>query len=89
MRRITISVEDALADAFDGLVERKGYLNRSEAFRDLLRRVYGEEDLVGPKAQWCVATVSYLFDHHEPSPEVKVRKKRGKSIYRLTRCRMS
>jgi CopG family nickel-responsive transcriptional regulator len=65
VRRITISVEDALADAFDGLVERKGYLNRSEAFRDLLRRALGEEDLVGPKAQWCVATVSYLYDHHE------------------------
>lgn len=66
MRRITISVEDTLAEAFDGLVERKGYLNRSEAFRDLVRRALGEEETGARQgAQWCVATVSYLYDHHE------------------------
>ena len=38
MRRLTISVDESLAQQFDELVERKGYLNRSEAFRDLVRR---------------------------------------------------
>ena len=45
MRRITISVDDALADTFDRLVKEKGYGNRSEAFRDLLRDALGEERL--------------------------------------------
>ena len=36
MRRLTISVDDDLADTFDRLVKEKGYGNRSEAFRDLV-----------------------------------------------------
>lgn len=31
MRRLTISVDDDLADTFDRLVKDKGYENRSEA----------------------------------------------------------
>lgn len=65
MRRLTISVDDALADDFDRLVERKGYLNRSEAFRDLVRQALGEAELAAGDAAWCVATVSYVYDHHE------------------------
>ena len=65
MRRLTISVDDDLADAFDKLVESKGYLNRSEAFRDLVRKELGEADVATGKAKWCVATVSYVYDHHE------------------------
>ena len=37
MRRITISVDDKLAEQFDELTARHGYQTRSEAFRDLLR----------------------------------------------------
>jgi hypothetical protein len=44
MRRLTISVDDDLADAFDQLVERKGYLNGPEAFRDLVRKALGVSD---------------------------------------------
>jgi CopG family nickel-responsive transcriptional regulator len=65
MRRLTISVDDDLADTFDELVERQGYLNRSEAFRDLVRKALGEAEVVAGKAKWCVATVSYVYDHHE------------------------
>ncbi|WP_394780939.1 nickel-responsive transcriptional regulator NikR [Undibacterium sp.] len=65
MRRLTISVDDDLADAFDQMVERKGYLNRSEAFRDLVRKQLDETDLEEGKAKWCMATVSYVYDHHE------------------------
>lgn len=65
MRRLTISVDDDLADAFDALVERKGYLNRSEAFRDLVRKDLGDAALATGKVKWCVATVSYQYDHHE------------------------
>ncbi|GAC1569653.1 MAG: nickel-responsive transcriptional regulator NikR [Aquirhabdus sp.] len=65
MRRLTISVDEELADAFDQLVERKGYLNRSEAFRDLVRKELGEAELNPGKGKYCVATVSYVYDHHE------------------------
>jgi len=64
MRRLTISVDDELADTFDQLVARKGYLNRSEAFRDLVRKALDDAELAAGKATWCVATVSYVYDHH-------------------------
>lgn len=65
MRRLTISVDDALADEFDALIERKGYANRSEAFRDLVRTALNAEDLRGARATHCVATLSYVYNHHE------------------------
>ena len=37
MQRITITVDDDLMDDVDRLIERRGYQNRSEAFRDLAR----------------------------------------------------
>ncbi|BEV06872.1 nickel-responsive transcriptional regulator NikR [Methylophilus sp. DW102] len=67
MRRITISVDDALADAFEHLIAVKAYVNRSEAFRDLVRKALDEaviEDADHAQAE-CVASLSYVYDHHE------------------------
>jgi CopG family nickel-responsive transcriptional regulator len=68
MRRLTISIDDELADSFDELVARKGYLNRSEAFRDLLRHTLDEsafDKSTRRPAGHCVATLSYVYDHHQ------------------------
>ncbi|HEY3300672.1 MAG TPA: nickel-responsive transcriptional regulator NikR [Methylophilaceae bacterium] len=65
MRRLTISVDDELAEAFDQFVEAKGYINRSEAFRDLVRKELGNVEISSGTAQWCVATLSYIYNHHE------------------------
>lgn len=65
MRRLTISIEDALAEKFDELVKLKGYQNRSEAFRDLLRRELDERRVQTGAAKHCVASVSYVYNHHE------------------------
>jgi CopG family nickel-responsive transcriptional regulator len=65
MRRITISVDESLAQQFEDLIGRRGYANRSEAFRDLLRN-HIELDRKGRfTALHCVATVSYIYNHHE------------------------
>ena len=37
MKRLTISLDDELADAFEEIVRSRGYKSRSEAFRDVLR----------------------------------------------------
>jgi CopG family nickel-responsive transcriptional regulator len=63
MQRVTISIEDSLAREFDLLRKRRGHTNRSEAVRDLLRRE------IEAHRQWrehgqCVATLSYVYDHH-------------------------
>lgn len=65
MQRLTISLDDDLAAAFDELMRQRGYANRSEAVRDLLRRELGERDLSSGAATECVAVLSYVFDHHE------------------------
>ena len=63
MQRVTITLEDELADEIDRLVTARGYQNRSAAVRDLARRgirqaaeEYGED---GP----CVAALVYVYDH--------------------------
>jgi CopG family nickel-responsive transcriptional regulator len=65
MKRLTMSLDDELADAFERLVHERGYENRSEAFRDLLRHDLGEERRVNRPAGPCIATLSYLYDHHQ------------------------
>ena len=65
MRRITISVDESLAKQFDDLIERRGYMNRSEAFRDLLRGHLELSRKTSKEVRYCVATVSYIYKHHE------------------------
>ena len=65
MRHITISIDDDLAGQFDRLIEQRGYGNRSEAFRDLLRGALTEESLRQTGAKHCVGVLSYVYDHHQ------------------------
>ncbi len=65
MRRLTISVDDDLADTFDNLVREKGYKNRSEAFRDLVRGALGSASISEGTAKHCVGALSYVYNHHE------------------------
>lgn len=64
-QRITISIDDSQAEAFDALIARRGYRNRSEAFRDLIRGFEAQDALENPdpNAQ-CVAVASYVYNHH-------------------------
>jgi CopG family nickel-responsive transcriptional regulator len=61
--RFTISLETELAREFDSLIAERGYASRSEAVRDLLRGAIGRERLAGRRAPWCIAALSYLYDH--------------------------
>jgi CopG family transcriptional regulator, nickel-responsive regulator len=65
MQRFTISLDDALATKFDELIANKGYDNRSEAVRDLIRHRIDDNHLQTSQAAWCVATLNYVYDHHD------------------------
>ncbi|HOP39968.1 MAG TPA: nickel-responsive transcriptional regulator NikR [Geobacteraceae bacterium] len=61
--RFGISIDDKLLKSFDKLIEEKGYLNRSEAIRDLIRASLvelkwekGDDETVG--------TVTLVYNHH-------------------------
>lgn len=65
MERFTISLDDELAREFDRLIAERGYSNRSEAVRDLLRNQLEQERMARDDAPYCVANLSYVFNHHE------------------------
>lgn len=64
MERITISVDESLANDFDKLIRSRGYTSRSEAMRDLLRRELEANRLAAKPKSYCVASLSYVYDHH-------------------------
>jgi len=64
LTRIGVSLENALLDQFDALIERRGYENRSEAIRDLLRReLISDTWEGGDEKQERVASVLLVFEH--------------------------
>ncbi len=65
MERITMSIETELAREFDELIAARGYASRSEAMRDLLRRELEAERSVKDAKSHCVASLSYVYNHHE------------------------
>lgn len=62
VERIGISLEKSLLGRFDKLIEGKGYSNRSEAVRDMIRDKLVEEEWTAPKGE-AVATVLLVYEH--------------------------
>jgi CopG family nickel-responsive transcriptional regulator len=63
LARIGIAIPEDLLGEFDALIELRGYANRSEAVRDLIRKELIEEISASPQAQVC-GTVTLIYDHH-------------------------
>ena len=63
--RFTISLDARLAREFDALIRARGYQNRSEAVRDILRQHLETQRLRTDQAPYCVGTLSYIYNHHE------------------------
>ncbi len=66
LSRIGISLDKDLLDQFDKLIEGKGYENRSEAFRDLIRDVLVKKEWETTEDEGeRVAVVTLVYDHHK------------------------
>lgn len=65
MERFTISLDESLARQFDQLIATRGYGNRSEAVRDLIRGAIQSDSQRNPPTGHCVANLSYVYNHHE------------------------
>ena len=63
LERFSITIPEKLAAAFDKRNKRKGYGNRSEAIRDLIRDALVKEEWQDPKAR-VAATFTIVYDHH-------------------------
>lgn len=60
--RTGVSIEPELLDKFDRFIAKRGYQNRSEALRDLIRESLITEDIEQNRP--VVATLSLIYDHH-------------------------
>ena len=65
MDRFTISLDEDLAEAFDEHIKQRGYATRSEAVRDILRDLLQRRELAAENNGFCVASLSYVYNHHE------------------------
>jgi CopG family nickel-responsive transcriptional regulator len=63
--RTGLSLESDLLSAFDDAIAKKGYGNRSEAIRDLIRDHLVELDV--DKNKVVVGTLTIVYDHHKPN----------------------
>jgi len=74
LERVGISLEDSLLAQFDKLIERRGYQNRSEAVRDLIRDQLVQEEWSekGKNGGEKVAVVSIVYDHDSSSLSQKL-----------------
>ena len=61
--RFGISIDSDLLDSFDRLITHKGYQNRSEAIRDLIRAA-SVEDKTDAGQDEMVGTVTMVYNHH-------------------------
>jgi CopG family transcriptional regulator, nickel-responsive regulator len=68
MQRITVTIDDELVEELDLFIESRGYQNRSEAMRDLVRaglqRDQEDKQAAGDDSTACVAALVYVYDHH-------------------------
>jgi CopG family transcriptional regulator, nickel-responsive regulator len=63
LSRIGIALDSDLLKRFDRSIRHRGYTNRSEAFRDLIRDRLVTEQTAAPDAT-VVGTITLIYDHH-------------------------
>jgi CopG family nickel-responsive transcriptional regulator len=63
LSRIGVAIDSDLLQKFDELIAKRGYTNRSEAFRDLIREELVQQAWESPDSE-VVGTVTLVYDHH-------------------------
>ena len=60
--RFGVSIPNSLLTNFDQLIQQKGYENRSEAIRDLIRDLLVKQEWESNKE--TVGTITIVYNHH-------------------------
>lgn len=63
LSRIGVAIDSDLLAKFDRHIGERGYGNRSEAFRDLIREKLIQQNAEAPNAE-VVGTLTLVYDHH-------------------------
>lgn len=79
MKRFGVSMDEDLLESFDELIQARGYENRSEAIRDLVRKeLVKQECKDDEKETWGALLV--VFDHHQRGLNAKLTEKQHSHI---------
>ena len=62
--RFGVSVESELLENFDELIEKRGYITRSEALRDLMRDALVRSRLEAKPSAAVIGSLTLIYDHH-------------------------
>ncbi len=62
--RFGVSMDSRLLKQFDKYINQKGYANRSEAIRDVIRNNLVEEEWKAGKGE-TVGTITIIYNHHK------------------------
>ena len=68
--RFSVSMDEKLLTQFDEYLGRRGYSNRSEAVRDLIRKVLVNEEW--EQDSEVVGVVTLVYNHHQPQLQEKI-----------------
>lgn len=63
LNRIGVAIDADLLEKFDRLIGQRGYTNRSEAFRDMIRDALVQQEWERPDSP-VVGTVTLVYNHH-------------------------
>ncbi|HTY01560.1 MAG TPA: nickel-responsive transcriptional regulator NikR [Bacteroidota bacterium] len=69
--RFGISIEQDLLKRFDRFNRRKGFVNRSQGIRDLMRTILDEDRVQDDKAP-ALAVLTLVYDHHKRELEERL-----------------
>ncbi|RUM40275.1 MAG: nickel-responsive transcriptional regulator NikR [Desulfobulbus sp.] len=70
LKRFSISLEEDLLAGFDDYLVRHGYSNRSEAVRDLIRKVLIKDEWADDSE--VVGVVTMVYDHHKSQLQERI-----------------
>jgi CopG family transcriptional regulator, nickel-responsive regulator len=68
--RFSVSMDEKLLAQFDDYIGLRGYSNRSEAVRDLIRKVLVNEEW--EQDSEVVGVVTLVYNHHQPQLQEKI-----------------
>jgi CopG family nickel-responsive transcriptional regulator len=86
LMRFGVSMDEELLERFDAWLELRGWANRSEAIRDLVRERLVEEAWQSG-AEQVVATLTFIYDHHISDLQDRLTRLQHRQ-HSLVRCSM-
>ena len=71
IKRFSISLDEKLLTQFDDYINRRQYVNRSEAIRDMIRKSFVRDEWENADTE-VVGVISLVYDHHQPQLQERV-----------------